>query len=73
MLLNGKIKKKSFIKLQNFSIKILKNYPTWTSSFSMHFSFDDLKQGDFYSETVIIHISLSSSILESMCIADRAV
>ena len=31
----------------------------------MRFSFDDLYQGDFHSETVIIHISLSSIIFES--------
>ena len=30
----------------------------------MHFSIDDLKQRDFLSETVIIHISLSDIVLE---------
>ena len=63
---SGKINKIFFVKLQIFSIKILNNYPTWTSSLCMHLSIDDLQQGDFHNKTVIIHISLSSIVLKSI-------
>ena len=60
MVKNSKI---SFIKLQNVYTNILNRYPTLTSSFSMLFTNDDLWQGHFLIEFVIIVINIPKFIL----------